>query len=422
MTSGNQSKPTNRNIANDNKKRKHRFLPTYKPVKKGLYPLRPGVQGFFITCDGGRERQASHEAINVIDSFYEELVHGKVSSVNVKPLQDKPINKKTKFTYSDSNSDDDDNADENDQKDKQEDRDKSVKDADDAVNEKSSTNGNTNSHEEVESGGTDKEDLTSQKIQEVEGEEPLAKKQCTKENKLEEIQEVEGEGPLAKKQCTKENALEEIQKVAGEEPLAKKQCMKENALEDGNIISNKLEEKSIDKLIEEELQELGDRSKRHFSYLDSGCNGVVFVQMRKIDADPSPADIVQHMMMSLASTRKHMSRFLLRVLPIEMTCYASEDEITRAIKPVVAKHFPLESHGGQKFAVLYEARANTGIDRTKIINAVAKCVPAPHKVDLNNPDKNIVVQIVKTVCLIGVIKKYKELAKFNVRQLTAPKA
>lgn len=30
--------------------------------------LRPGVQGFYITCDGGRERQASHEAVNVIDS------------------------------------------------------------------------------------------------------------------------------------------------------------------------------------------------------------------------------------------------------------------------------------------------------------------------------------------------------------------
>lgn len=40
-----------------------------KPVKKkGPYPLHPGVQGFFITCDGGKERQASHEAINVIDS------------------------------------------------------------------------------------------------------------------------------------------------------------------------------------------------------------------------------------------------------------------------------------------------------------------------------------------------------------------
>lgn len=44
---------------------------------------------------------------------------------------------------------------------------------------------------------------------------------------------------------------------------------------------------------------------------------------------------------------------------------------------------------------MYEARANSGIDRMKIINSVAKCVPGPHKVDLSNPDKTIVVEIVK---------------------------
>ncbi|GMP73585.1 hypothetical protein CsSME_00031298 [Camellia sinensis var. sinensis] len=59
-----------------------------------------------------------------------------------------------------------------------------------------------------------------------------------------------------------------------------------------------------------------------------------------------------------------------------------------------------------KFGVLYEARANTGIDRMKIINAVAKSVPAPHKVDLNNPDKNIVVQIVKCVSEVYVYNMY----------------
>lgn len=50
-----------------------------------------------------------------------------------------------------------------------------------------------------------------------------------------------------------------------------------------------------------------------------------------------------------------------------------------------------------QFAVLYGARANTGIDRMKIIDAVAKSVPEPHKVDLSNPDLNIVVEICKVL-------------------------
>lgn len=81
-----------------------------------------------------------------------------------------------------------------------------------------------------------------------------------------------------------------------------------------------------------------------------------------------------------------------------------------------------------------------------IINAVAKLVPEPHTVDLSNPDKTIIVEVAKvslfkiliyllkiafleilsccsclqTVCSIGVAKRYKELLKYNLRQLTSP--
>ncbi|CAL5352368.1 unnamed protein product [Camellia sinensis] len=474
MASESKSKSSS-NSTNTNKnttKRKQRYLPYNRSVKKGSYPLRPGVQGFFITCDGGRERQASHESINVIDSFYEELVHGKASGIKLGQLPDKPVNKKTKFTYSDSSSsdddddDDDENEDDDDQKEKEEDKDKPGTHAEDDANHESSIHADPDPHKLEENKDDNKEAATCHKSPEVEV----------------------------------------------EEPPTKKQCLETNASKHGNVITNKVEEKSIDKLIEAELEELTDRSKRHFNNLDSGCNGVVFVQMRKKDGDPSPKDIVQHMMMSIASTRKHISRFILRVLPVEVTCYASEDEITRAIQPLISQYFPVETqtalkgvklltlstslnsqdanlsqrmgrkchtchnkvvgkgvcstkleklcyhkeavgntngdakiliqeiwekhvHAGLKwekkrrnelgleldrvFAVLYEARANTGIDRMKIINAVAKSVPAPHKVDLNNPDKNIVVQIVKTVCLMGVVEKYKELAKYNLRQLSS---
>lgn len=48
--------------------RKRKYLPHGKPVRKGAYPLRPSVQGFFITCDGGRERDATREALSLLDS------------------------------------------------------------------------------------------------------------------------------------------------------------------------------------------------------------------------------------------------------------------------------------------------------------------------------------------------------------------
>ncbi|GLU19298.1 hypothetical protein SLE2022_355570 [Rubroshorea leprosula] len=346
---------TKASAINKGKKRKQ-YLPYNKPVKKrGAYPLRPGVQGFFITCDGGRERQAAHEAINVIDTFYEELVQGKDSDEKLVDLPDKPLNKKITFSYSD----DEDNDEEREEEEK----------------------------EEGSKSDTCKGDDASHEI-------PTKETNDSKEG---------GEN--------NENQADETG-----EPPSKKQCLETDTSKCG---PNGKEEKSVDKLIEAELEELGDKSKRHFLNLDSGCNGVVFVQMQKRDGDPSPKDIVQHMMTSAASTRKHMSRFILRVLPVEVACYASEEEISAAMKSLVEQYFPAETQNPQKFAVLYEARANTGVDRMKIINSVAKSVPAPHKVDLSNPDMTIVVEIVKTVCLIGVAEKYKELAKFNLRQLTS---
>ncbi|GKV16562.1 hypothetical protein SLEP1_g27190 [Rubroshorea leprosula] len=366
-----ENKPKAASAVNKGKKRKQ-YLPYNKPVKKrGAYPLRPGVQGFFITCDGGRERQAAHEAINVIDTFYEELVHGKDYSEKLGGLPDKTLNKKITFSYSD---DDGDEEEEEDNDDAEED--------DDEVRE-----------EEEQDGGSKSDTCRGD--------------DATHENPTKETNDSKEDRKSIGNQADE-----------AKEPPSKKQCLETDT---SNCGINGKEEKSVDKLIEAELEELGDKSKRRFLNLDSGCNGVVFVQMRKRDGDPSLKDIVQHMMTSAASTKKHMSRFILRVLPIEVACYASEEEISGAMKSLVEQYFPAETQNPQKFAVLYEARANTGVDRMKIINSVAKSVPAPHKVDLSNPDMTIVVEIVKTVCLIGVVEKYKELAKFNLRQLTSSK-
>lgn len=356
-------------------KNRQRYRPNNKAVKKGAYPLRPGVQGFYITCDGGRERQASQEAVNVIDSFYEELMQGTNSKLGQGELSDKPANKKTVFKYSDSSSSDDDDDEDGD----------NGNDEDQTKEETSKIE----QHQE-KTGDENKDDISTD--EQIQG---------NTENK-EELE-----------------TTHEQKNIEVGEPPAKKQCVEREAPEAGNIAFGKTEEKSIDKLIEAELAELGDKSKRRFSYLDSGCNGVVFVHMSKKDGDPSPKEIVQHMMSSLSLTKKHVSRFILRVLPVEVTCYASEEEIGKAIQPLITKYLPAESDTPKKFAVLYEARANTGINKMKIIDTVAKSVPSPHKVDLSNPEINIVVQIVKTVCLLGVVDKYKELSKYNLRQLTS---
>ncbi|CAA7039854.1 unnamed protein product [Microthlaspi erraticum] len=360
------------------KKRKQRYLPQNRPAKKkGAYPLKPGVQGFFISCDGGREFQASHEAINVIDSFFEELVHGTGLKVNSSGLLEKPINKKVTFSYSDDEDEDENEGEEEDE--------------------------DTNGEKEENKGDEEKTEVSEG------GNNQVNEKELATEGSSEVKQ-------LAENDTEKKEEEEGKQKNSVEEPPKKKPCIEEA---NASAKVNENAEKSIDKLIDAELKELGDKSKRRFMKLDPGCNGIVFIQMKRKDGDPSPKEIAQHAMTSAAATKKHMSRFILRLLPIEVSCYPSEEEISRAIKPLVEQYFPIETDNPRKFAVLYGSRANTGVDRMKVISTVAQSIPAPHKVDLSNPDMSIVVEIVKTVCLIGVVEKYKELGKYNLRQLTS---
>jgi tRNA acetyltransferase TAN1 len=69
-----------------------------------------------------------------------------------------------------------------------------------------------------------------------------------------------------------------------------------------------------------------------------------------------------------------------------------------------------------QFSVEFEKRANN-IDRMKSINAFAEVVPPPHKVNLNTPQKSILVNILKNTCGIAVVEDYKGLSKFNIKAL-----
>ena len=69
-----------------------------------------------------------------------------------------------------------------------------------------------------------------------------------------------------------------------------------------------------------------------------------------------------------------------------------------------------------QFAIDFEKRANN-IDRLKSINAFADVVPQPHKVNLSNPSKTILVNVIKNTCGVSVVENYKKLHKFNIRSL-----
>lgn len=184
---------------------------------------------------------------------------------------------------------------------------------------------------------------------------------------------------------------------------------------------------NISSLLEDEIAELRDIKQARFASVETGCAGVIFIRMLRKDAnggvtERGPSQVVQAVVQDCIQTRKPLTRYCLRFLPIEVTCYASADEVRKVAGLFLSQHFPVcEKDKALKFAVVYEARANTSLDRMEMINTVAKLIAQPHSVDLKNPDKTILVQVVKTVCAIGVVSNYRQYAKYNLRELTSPK-
>eukprot|EP00850_Spirogloea_muscicola_P015633 SM000121S26030 [mRNA] locus=s121:346432:349902:- [translate_table: standard] len=175
--------------------------------------------------------------------------------------------------------------------------------------------------------------------------------------------------------------------------------------------------------LESEMQGLRSLKQVRFARVETGCKGLVFVRMRRSPdrAGPGPSELAEAVARHTAEFRVIKTRYSMRLMPAEATCYASPAEIAQAALPVIARHFPTGDFDKQlKFAIIYEARANDDVDRMAIIKEVASVVPKPHFVDLSNPDKTILIQVVKTSCVIGVVADFKGLGKYNLKQLTEP--
>lgn len=162
--------------------------------------------------------------------FYEELVHGKGSGINSKGIPSKPLNKKIVFASSSSDDDDDD----------------------DDGEEEEVVEGKENDESGEVGKGAEKQSDTC-------GDDDASNEQLTdKKSNPHDSDNVHcgkgTEGVTGENREDGEN--HESQSNEAEEPPAKKQCLEADASK-----CVKVEEKSIDKLIEAELEELGDKNK-----------------------------------------------------------------------------------------------------------------------------------------------------------------
>ncbi|KAL6111008.1 thumpd1 [Pungitius sinensis] len=202
-------------------------------------------------------------------------------------------------------------------------------------------------------------------------------------------------------------------------------------LQDNNASSSEKEEEEeeedeedVDVALKKEVSQLktsGAKQERRFQSLDSGANNVIFIKTQNLESDK----LVHHILSDLQATKKKKSRVILRMLPVTGTCKAFEEDILKYLTTFLEPWFKTPNCG--TYQIAFKARNSSHNKREEIIKAVAGLVGKlnpNNKVDLTNPELTIIVEVIKAVCCVSVVKDYALFRKYNVQEVVkedAPK-
>ncbi|RZC38458.1 THUMP domain containing protein [Asbolus verrucosus] len=168
----------------------------------------------------------------------------------------------------------------------------------------------------------------------------------------------------------------------------------------------------VDDLLNKEISELKEESKtnRRFQVIESGAKNFLFIRTT-LD---NPVELAETIVKDIHQTGNQKTRFLLRLIPVEITCKAYITDITKAFEQIVDMHFKEKA---QTFSVMFNHRNNDTLSRDEIIKLMAEKVfktRTDHKVDLKTADVSIIVEIIRGYAFLSVVPNYLRYKKYNL--------
>ncbi|XP_008571601.1 PREDICTED: THUMP domain-containing protein 1 [Galeopterus variegatus] len=153
---------------------------------------------------------------------------------------------------------------------------------------------------------------------------------------------------------------------------------------------------------------------RRFQSVESGANNVVFIRTLGIE----PEKLVHHILQDMYKTKKKKTRVILRMLPISGTCKAFLEDMKKYAETFLEPWFKAPNKG--TFQIVYKSRNNSHMNREEVIKELAGIVGSlnsENKVNLTNPQYTVVVEIIKVVCCLSVVKDYMLFRKYNLQEV-----
>uniref|UniRef100_A0A8D0GLE4 THUMP domain-containing protein 1 n=2 Tax=Sphenodon punctatus TaxID=8508 RepID=A0A8D0GLE4_SPHPU len=187
--------------------------------------------------------------------------------------------------------------------------------------------------------------------------------------------------------------------------------------DDGLLGSEEEDDDDAEAALKKEVDQIRtstEQKQRRFQSVESGANNVVFIRTLGVE----PEKLVHHILQDMHTTKKKKTRVILRMLPISGTCKAFLEDMKKYTETFFEPWFKIPNKG--TFQIVYKARNNSHMSREEVIKELAGIVGklnSENKVDLNNPEYTIVVEIIKNVCCLSVVKDYVLFRKYNLQEV-----
>ncbi|KAF7417434.1 hypothetical protein HZH68_000087 [Vespula germanica] len=189
-----------------------------------------------------------------------------------------------------------------------------------------------------------------------------------------------------------------------------------------NEQQNNSDEEDISTALSKEINQLKAESEkpiasRRFQVVYTGVKNVVFIKSTL----SNPLELVSHIIKELDRTKQQRSRFLLRLLPIEVVCKAYMNDIKSTASVILEKYFSQEP---KTYSIVFNRHSNDSIHREEIINDLAEIIKKKNpgnRANLKNPELAVVVEVIRGTCLISVAPDYYKYRKYNLLEICAVK-
>lgn len=159
-----------------------------------------------------------------------------------------------------------------------------------------------------------------------------------------------------------------------------------------------------------------------FKLMNSGVQNVLFFRTKLKD----PVGFALSILNDIQETKEQKTRFLMRLVPIEVTCKALKENFQRAVKKLLLKHFEnVNDKEVKTYSVVFKARCNQDFSKDMVIKVCGETIKeindSPNiKVEYKKPDLVIMVEVMKGNCCLGILPKYFDFyKKYNLIELAA---